>query len=66
MATINIKGVILKLDNSEQLTPQNKLIRCAGIERNGYTTIYFFRVIGTNDFIKFEFDYNDKFIKTIV
>jgi hypothetical protein len=66
MATINIKGVILKLDNSEQLTPQKKLIRCAGIERNGQTTIYFFRVIGTNDFIKFEFDYNDKFLKTTI
>ena len=66
MATINIKGVILKLDNSEQLTPQGKLIRCAGIERNGQTTIYFFRVIGTNDFIKFEFDMNDKFLRTIV
>lgn len=66
MATINIKGVILKLDNSEQLTPQGKLIRCAGIERNGQTTLYFFRVIGTNDFIKFEFDMNDKFLKTIV
>jgi hypothetical protein len=66
MATINIKGVILKLDNSEQTTPQGKLIRCAGIERNGQTTIYFFRVIGTNDFIKFEFDYNNKFLKTIV
>jgi hypothetical protein len=66
MATINIKGVILKLDNSEQTTPQKKLIRCAGIERNGQTTIYFFRIIGTNDFIKFEFDMNDKFLKTIV
>jgi hypothetical protein len=66
MATINIKGVILKLDNSEQLTPQGKLIRCAGIERNGQTTIYFFRIIGTNDFIKFEFDMNDKFLRTIV
>ena len=66
MATINIKGFKLKLDNSEQLTPQGKLIRCAGIERNGQTIIYFFRVIDTNDFIKFEFDINDKFLKTIV
>jgi len=66
MATINIKGFKLKLDNSEQLTPQNNKIRCAGIERNGQTTIYFFRIIGTNDFIKFEFDMNDKFLKTIV
>jgi hypothetical protein len=66
MATINIKGHKLKLDNSEQLTPQGKVIRCAGIERNGQTTLYFFRVIGTNDFIKFEFDMNDKFLKTIV
>jgi len=66
MATINIKGFKLKLDNSEQLTPQGKLIRFAGGECNGQTTLYFFRVIGTNDFIKFEFDYNDKFLKTIV
>jgi hypothetical protein len=65
-AILNIKGFELKLDNSEQLTPQGKLIRCAGIERNGQTTIYFFKVIGTHDFIKFEFDYNDKFLKTIV
>lgn len=66
MATINIKGVILKLDDSLQQTPQGRNIRNAGFETDGKNTIYFFRYVGTDDFVKFEFDYNDKFLKTIV
>ena len=66
MATINIKGVILKLDDSLQQTPQGRNIRNAGFETDGKNIIYFFRYVGTDDFVKFEFNYKNEFVKTIV
>ncbi|CAB5223778.1 hypothetical protein UFOVP388_25 [uncultured Caudovirales phage] len=66
MATINIKGVILKLDDSLQQTPQGRNIRNAGFETDGKNTIYFFRYVGTHDFVKFEFNYKNEFVKTII
>lgn len=65
-AILNIKGFELKINNEIQQTPQGRQIRNAGFETDGKSTIYFFRYVGTHDFVKFEFNNKNEFVKTIV
>lgn len=72
-STLNISGFELQLNLESQLSKNGKLIRLSGIEKlendkfiNGILKnhwIYIFRYVGTDLFVKFEFDYNDKFVK---
>ena len=53
MATINIKGFELKLDNSEQRTPQNNKIRYSGIRKESTEWHYWFKFINSQKFIEY-------------
>jgi len=76
-STLNIKGFKLHLNFEPQVTPQGHEVRLSGIAKNLKIPekwvnkelrnhwIYTFRYIGTDKFISFEFDYNDKFSHAI-
>ena len=75
--TLNIKGFKLNLNFEPQLTPQGHEVRLSGISKNLKLPdkwvnkelknhwIFTFRYIGTDNFISFEFDYNDNFFNVI-
>ena len=73
---LNIKGFKLKLDNLEQLSPQNRPIRFSGTESVGNGiwidktlctgTIHWFRYLDVwSEFVGFEFDEYGVFKQTL-
>lgn len=77
MNQFNINGFILQLHFKAQLSKSGRLFRLSGTEKNlqvpskwinkteKWHWIYTFIYLETKEIIKFEFDYNNQFLKII-